>query len=54
MEDDKKDDKPVAWRYRHNNKWHYMDYSDPFPPDGWEPLYTRSSVQPKRVLRYRD
>ena len=35
-------DPPVAWRHRHGNQWHYMGEDDPFPPDGWEPLYLRS------------
>jgi hypothetical protein len=30
---------PVAWRHKHGNEWHYMGKDDPFPPDGWEPLY---------------
>jgi hypothetical protein len=30
---------PVAWRFRHRNEWHYMGKDDPFPSDGWEPLY---------------
>ncbi len=35
--------KPVAWRHNHFGTWHYMGENDPFPPDGWEPLYLRSS-----------
>jgi hypothetical protein len=30
---------PVAWRYRHRNEWHYLDKNDPFPTEGWDPLY---------------
>lgn len=30
--------KPVAWRKMINGKWHYIDSSDPFPTQDWEPL----------------
>lgn len=35
---------PVAWRYRHRNEWHYLGKDDPFPSDGWEPLYAEMNV----------
>jgi hypothetical protein len=33
---------PVAWRYQHRNEWHSLDKNDPFPTEGWEPLYTEA------------
>lgn len=35
---------PVAWRFNHGGQWHYMDKNDPFPPDGWEPLYAEKKL----------
>lgn len=31
--------KPVAWRRQVNGIWFYLDGDDPFPVDGYEPLF---------------
>ena len=35
-------DKPVAWRKKVGNTWHYFDASTPFNTDDLEPLFLRS------------
>ena len=37
--------KPAAWRRKVGHQWHYLNSSDPFPNDDWEPLFTKEQLK---------
>lgn len=37
------------WRKKFGDEWHYMNESDPFPPDDWELLSTVGGLTVKKA-----